>query len=125
MANVESSRTRNHAKEITLKFIECINSGNNMGLMDLQTEDFTFIDLSGEVHIGKDSWENYFTCYPDYRIHVDKLLTSGNGVVVIGRTTGSHAGPEIDESWTIIWVAGIRGDRVAEWRIYTDFYDIK
>ena len=125
MADSESKMIRNGAKDTALRFIECINSGNCKGLMDLQTEDFTFIDLSGDVHIGKDSWENYFISYPDYKIHVDKLITSGSGVAIIGRTTGSYAGPEVDESWTILWTAGIRGGRVAEWRIYTDFYDIK
>ncbi|MFW9870750.1 MAG: nuclear transport factor 2 family protein [Candidatus Thorarchaeota archaeon] len=125
MADEESKFRRSRAKEITLKFIECINSGDCKGLMDLQTDDFMFIDLSGNRHIGKDSWENYFTSYPDYKIHVDKLLTSGSGVAVYGRTTGSHAGPEIDETWKILWTAGIRDDQIAEWRIYTDFYDIK
>ena len=102
MADPASKRIRNGSKGTALRFIECINSGDCKGLMDLQTEDFTFIDFSGDVHIGKDSWENYFTSYPDYKIHVDKLITSGSGVAVIGRTTGSHAGPEVDESWTIL-----------------------
>ncbi|OLS29562.1 MAG: hypothetical protein ThorAB25_15860 [Candidatus Thorarchaeota archaeon AB_25] len=84
MADPASKMIRNGAKGTALKFIECINSGVCKGLMDLQTEDFTFIDLSGDVHIGKDSWENYFTSYPDYKIHVDKLITCGNGVDVIG-----------------------------------------
>ena len=125
MADEESVMKRKRAKETALRFIECINSGDCEGLMDLQTDDFTFIDLNGDAHIGKDSWESYFTSYPDYKIHVDKIITSGSGVAVIGRTKGSHAGPKIDQSWNILWTVGVRDDGIAEWRIYSDFYDIK
>ena len=55
MADPASKMIRNGAKGTVLRFIECINSGVCKGLMGLQTEDFTFIDLSGDVHIGKDS----------------------------------------------------------------------
>ena len=78
MADEESVMKRMSAKETALRFIECINSGDCKGLMDLQTEDFTFIDLNGDIHIGKDSWESYFTSYPDYKIQVDKIITGGN-----------------------------------------------
>jgi ketosteroid isomerase-like protein len=55
MTDPASKIIRDEATETALRFIECINSGDCKGLMDLQTEDFSFIDLSGDVHIGKDS----------------------------------------------------------------------
>ena len=35
------------AKSVTLKFVEVINAGDSEGLIRLQTEDFTLIDMCG------------------------------------------------------------------------------
>jgi ketosteroid isomerase-like protein len=112
-------------KAITLKFIDRINSGDPDGLMALQTDDFTFTSYSEEVYVGKDGWHDYFSSYPKYKIHVEKLITSGNGVAVIGHTTGCHVGPKIEEKWTILWTAQVRNGLIAEWRIYSDIEEIR
>jgi len=101
-------------------FVECINAGNPEALKAHQTEDFAFTDMSGEVTWGRQGWEDYFTSYPDYRIHVERVLICGDGVAIIGRTTGSHIPPEVEEHETVLWTAEIRGELVSEWRIYTD-----
>jgi hypothetical protein len=55
---------------------------------------------------------------------MSKVTHSGNDIAIIGRTTGSHVSPEIEDRETVIWIAKIVDDKVAEWRIYTDFYEI-
>lgn len=112
-------------KSVALKFVEAINAGDPEGLPPLQTEDFTFIDMAGDVERGRQSWPDYFTSYPEYTIHVQKVLRGGNGVAIIGRTTGSHVPPEVEEKWNILWTAEIRDNLVAEWRIYTDIEEAK
>ncbi len=107
-------------KSVALGFVECINTGDPEALKAYQTEDFAFIDMSGEVARGIQGWEDYFTSYPDYRIHVEKILIGGDGVAIIGRTTGSHVLPEVEEHETVLWTAEIQGRLVSEWRIYTD-----
>jgi hypothetical protein len=85
-------------KSTVLKFVECINAGDPEALMAHQTDDFRFIDMSGNVFTGRQGWKDYFASYPDYRIHVDRIVTGGDGVVIIGRTTGSHVAPEVEET---------------------------
>ena len=105
---------------IALKFIECVNSGDSNGLKALQTEDFTFIDVSGNVFTGRDGWEDYFSTYPDYRIHIEKILKGGNSIAIIGKTTGSHIEPKLEVLETVLWVAEVIDDLVSKWRIFSD-----
>ena len=107
-------------KSVALKFVDVINHGDSKALIKLQTEDFTLIDAEGGVFRGRDGWEGYFADYPEYKIHVQKVLTGGSGVAIIGKTTGSQVPPEIEEKETVLWTAEIRDGLVAEWRLYTD-----
>jgi ketosteroid isomerase-like protein len=76
--------------------------------------------MGGDVYRGRDGWHDYFSAYPKYRIHVHRVLTSGNGVAIIGKTTGSHVSPEVETKETVLWTAETRDGLVAEWRIYSD-----
>jgi hypothetical protein len=107
-------------KSVALKFVEAINRGDSKALIKLQTEDFTLVDAEGGVFHGRSGWEDYFSAYPKYKIHVQKILTGGNGVAIIGKTTGSQVPPEIEEKETVLWTAEIRDGLVEEWRLYTD-----
>jgi hypothetical protein len=112
-------------KSIALKFVEVINAGNSEALIKLQTGDFTLIDMGGHTYHGRDDWSDYFSAYPKYKIHVQHILTSGNGVAIIGKTTGSHVPPEVEAKETVLWTAEIRNGLVAEWRIYSDIEEAK
>lgn len=112
-------------RSTALGFVECINAGDPEALKAHQTEDFAFTDMSGEVTRGRQGWEDYFTSYPDYRIHVERVLIGGEGVAIIGRTTGSHVSQEVEEHETVLWTAEIRGGLVSEWRIYTDIKEAR
>jgi hypothetical protein len=107
-------------KSVASKFVEAINNGDSKALIELQTEDFTLIDAEGEIFRGRSGWEGYFADYPEYKIHIQNVLTGGNGVAIIGKTTGSQVPPEIEKKETVLWTAEIRDNLVAEWRLYTD-----
>jgi len=81
---VESMSAKVEAKSVALKFVEVINAGGSKALVRLQTEDFTLIDMEGDVTRGRDGWQSYFSSYPKYKIHVQHVLTSGDGVAIIG-----------------------------------------
>lgn len=112
--------------ERTLKFIECINKGDLNTLQAMLSEDHTFIDASGEVHVGRslmvEGWRSYMNDFPNYLIHVCELYLQESRVIVVGRTTGSHTGQtraeEIRE--TLLWEAEIEGERVRRWQIHED-----
>jgi ketosteroid isomerase-like protein len=112
-------------RRVALEYVSCINAADSAGVAALTAEEFTFTDTQGRVYVFrgeeevKRCWAEYFTPYPDYRIHVHKVLSGGNGVAIIGMTSGSHVAPEIEERETILWVAEMRDGLVAEWRIYS------
>ena len=105
-------------KSVALRFVGVVNAGDSKALIKLQTEDFTLIDMAGDEFRGRDGWQGYFSAYPKYKIHVQHVLMSGNGVAIIGKTTGSHVPPEVEEHEMVLWTAEIRDGLVAEWRIY-------
>ena len=113
------------AKAVALEFVQVINAGDSEGLVKLQTEGFTLIDMGSDIYRGRDGWQGYFSAYPKYGIHVQHVLTSGNGVAIIGKTTGSHVSPEVEAKETVLWTAEIRDGLVAEWRIYSDIEEAK
>ncbi len=46
-------------------------------------------------------------------------------MAIIGKTTGSHVPPEVEEKENVLWTAEIRNGLVAEWRIYSDIEEDK
>ncbi|UCC33226.1 MAG: nuclear transport factor 2 family protein [Candidatus Bathyarchaeota archaeon] len=112
-------------RSVALKFVEVINSANSEALIKLQTEDFTLVDMAGDVFRGRDGWQSYFSAYPKYKIHVQHVLMSGDDVAIIGKTTDSHVPPEVEEHELVLWTAAIRDGLVAEWRIYSDIEEAK
>ena len=114
-----------NAKSVALKFVEVINAGDSEALVKLQTEDFALIDMAGDIYRGRDGWQDYFSAYPKYRIHVQHVLMSGDGVAIIGKTTGSHVPPEVEEHEMVLWIAEIQDGLVAEWRIYSNIEEAK
>jgi ketosteroid isomerase-like protein len=111
---------------IVLRFIECINAGDSEGVAALTAEHYKLTDIPGRVYTFtgkaaiKASWDEYLKAYPDYKIHVHHVLTSGDGVAIVGQTSGSHVSPEIEETETVLWIAELEDGLVTEWRIYSD-----
>jgi uncharacterized protein (TIGR02246 family) len=113
-----------HPDRIALEFVECINNQDLESLVSLMTEGFTMITDRGDREIGrevmKEGFRGYFADYPEYKIHVEKVARSGNDIAIVGKTSGSHIPPRIEERETVIWIARIEDDLVAEWWIFSD-----
>ena len=117
-------------EEVTLRFVERINDRDWKGLVDMMTEDFTFIGPEeGDVVEGRDTmgqgFREYFEEYPEYRIRVSKVTRSAGGVAIVGQTSGSHVPAEIEAKETVVFVATIRDGLVSEWRIFSDMNSLK
>ncbi len=111
-------------EDIALQFVAYINSQDLEGLVSLMSEDFTMTVHKGEPEIGRermtDGFRGYFSDFPDYRIHVEKVARCGNEIALVGKSTGSHVPAEIEEKETVVWIARLEDDVVAEWRIFSD-----
>ncbi|HAL49421.1 MAG: nuclear transport factor 2 family protein [SAR202 cluster bacterium] len=106
---------------IVRAFVDHVNGGNLAGIASLLSDDIVFIDASGNVHRRDKSFmAGYLAQFPEYRIHVHGILLSGNGVAIIGQTTGSHVSPQVEANETIVWAAEVRDGLIAEWRIYAE-----
>jgi hypothetical protein len=74
------------------------------------SEDIIFTDILGRIYQEKGFMAGYLAEFPNYRIHVHKILQGGKGAAIIGKTTGSHVPPGIE----------IQDGLITKWRIYAD-----
>jgi hypothetical protein len=124
-------RAVRESKELTFRFVECINERDSDNLAAMMSDGFKFTDVAGEVFTvesmseKKKFWDDYFRCYPDYRIRIDMMLSSGTDIAFIGKTSHSHVPRWVEVNETLIWYVGIAGGQVSEWRIFcTEGYDL-
>lgn len=112
-------------ERIVKTFVEHINRADLDGIAALTALTYTFTDMEGEVYVIegataiKESWDEYCSAYPEYKILVDHVLRSGDGVAVVGRTTGSHLALEVERDEVVLWIAEIVDGLIAGWRIYS------
>jgi ketosteroid isomerase-like protein len=109
------------AGEVAARFVAAINAHDPAALAALMSEDHRFIDATGAVHGPdemRDGWRQYFATFPDYRIAVEVTTEAGEAVGLFGWASGSHAG----RAWRFpaAWLAIVRGDQLAEWRVFCD-----
>ena len=110
------------------RFIQRINAHDADGIVALCTPGHVFTDSLGHRMIGRaalvPAWKGYFALFPNYHVHVSRLLASGGVVAVFGSAGGTLAGAESDaaSSWSIpaAFRAVIRNGRVAQWQVFAD-----
>ena len=115
--------------EVAAAFVARINAHDVAGLSELMTDDHVFIDALDNRGAGRDAaragWKQYLALVPDYWIRIDTVLAEPGTVALFGRAGGTCAGgiPR-DESgrWEVpaAWLARVRDDRIAIWRVYAD-----
>ncbi len=111
------------------RFVERINVADVEGVARLMTEDHRFVDSLGNVVNGREAmtkcWAAYFGMVPDYRLTADEWLSEGPVVVMVG-TAGGTFSPDgslrPEHRWTTpaCCRALVRGELVAEWRVFAD-----
>jgi hypothetical protein len=109
----KSSRT------IVEEFIKYVNNGDVDKLNSYISDDIVFTDIQGRVYLEPEFMENYLQTYPDYRIHIEHILQGGDGVAVIGFTSGSHVAADIEENEILLWTAQVNKDLITTRRIYS------
>jgi hypothetical protein len=60
--------------------------------------------------------QQFFVAFPDYYNHVDRFLTRGSDVVIVGHSICSEAILE----GAALWKATVRGGLVSLWQVYDD-----
>lgn len=106
-------------RSIVLRFVECVNAGDIDSVDSLTSDDVVFTDIQGRVHQEHGFMEGYLLECPTYRTHVRHALQGGNGVAIVGNTTGSHVPSEIEKHETLVWTAEVDSGLITKWRIYS------
>ncbi|MGV8083621.1 MAG: nuclear transport factor 2 family protein [Coriobacteriia bacterium] len=124
--------------EVVTDFIDRINSGDVPAIIRAMTPDHEFIDSAGSRLRGREAmleaWRAYFRLFPDYRIHVERLISRPGEVVVLGRSSGTlspegaaelagpdGAPPRDDElQGPAIWVGRVCDGLIASWQVFED-----
>ena len=116
-------------REVVLAFVDRISHQDVDGLAGLMTEDHLFVDGGGQEARGREhmrqGWGIYYSWVPDYFIHVEQILVEGHLALLIGKAGGTYRpaqGKTENCRWEIpaAWKAVVRGNKVAEWRVYAD-----
>ncbi len=115
--------------EVAAAFVARINAHDVDGLSELMTDDHVFIDALDNEGSGRNAmragWKQYLALVPDYWIKVETVLQKEGTVALFGKAGGTYAGsiPQGQSGrWEVpaAWLAQVRDDRVAVWRVYTD-----
>jgi hypothetical protein len=104
---------------VVTNFIGYVNQGNIEKVNAYISKDIIFTDIQGRVYAEPEFMENYLKAYPNYKIHIRNVLQGGEGVAIVGYTSGSHVTPEIEEDEVLVWTVELREGLITEWRIYS------
>ena len=109
--------------------MEKINAHDMGGLIAIMTPDHTFIDSLGDKSTRpaiEKGWSEYFDMVPHYRIRTDRLFSEGDTSALVGLAGGTYVMeggvPSPENRWEVpaVWIARIEGQKMTEWRIYSD-----
>jgi len=116
-------------EEVARAFVQAIHAHDMNALMQLMSDDHTFIDSLGNSVRGKETmrkgWEGYFSMVPDYTVSIDEICSMGDIVMIFGSASGTYTTdgkllPENRWKTPAAFRATIQGDKVKEWRVYAD-----
>lgn len=120
-------------KEITLKFVKAINDHNVDEIVNLMSDDHTFIDAYGNMHIGKtgmkEGWKDYYDLFPDFKIEITDIIENDSMIGLFGYASATYKNIK-DESnsnfWRIhaAWKAIIENNKVKHWQVICDYTKI-
>ena len=111
-------------------YISAINRHDISDLGRLMAAKHTFVDSSGNILSGRENmaagWKEYFRMFPDYRIHVERILADKAVVAVFGSAFGTYNGKRgaIAENMIAMpaaWRAWVEDGEVLEWQVYADW----
>ena len=126
---MEMDRSKLAPADIAHEFAGRINRRSPDAIAELMTDDHVFVDSLGEMRSGRErmqiGWAGYFAMFPDYTVEVDRTLSDGHVVVLLGRARATYAPDGVmreENSWELpaAWRSVVRGGLVAEWQVYAD-----
>ncbi|MCI0449695.1 MAG: Type 1 glutamine amidotransferase-like domain-containing protein [Chlorobi bacterium] len=131
-AREEKSEKESHTNDsinIVKEYIKKINEHDVEAIVNMMSEDHTFIDSLGINTNGRENmraaWDTYLTFFPDYTVQIRDIISKNGMVAVFGTAKGTLAtgGRLLDENKFEIpasWTAVVKDGKIAKWRVYAD-----
>jgi ketosteroid isomerase-like protein len=128
----EKSEKQNRTDDsinVVKEYIKRINEHNVDAIVNMMSEDHTFVDSLGINTTGRENmraaWDTYLTFFPDYTVLVKEIISKNGMVAVFGTAKGtlSEGGRLPDENKFEIpasWTAVVKDGKIAKWRVYAD-----
>jgi len=116
-------------EHVVRSFVARVNAHDVAGLVGWMSPRHRFTDSLGASWVGRAvvgrGWQGYFRWFPDYRIHVEAVLSHGTLVGLFGVASGSfHGRPGVGGMdayrQPAAWVARVTRGKVATWSVFTD-----
>lgn len=111
-------------------FVEAINRHDAAAISALMSEDHTFVDSGGTIEFGRETmaagWQDYFRMFPDYEVHIDRLLADESLVAAFGSASGTYNGKrglvaKNKITMPAAWMAVVEDGKIKHWQVYADW----
>jgi ketosteroid isomerase-like protein len=116
-------------EKIIYDFVHAINDHDVEKIYSLMSDDHTFVDAHGNEIKDKDKmkvgWAGYFQWFPDYKIEITDILTTGDLAAAFGFAGGTFKGIKTDKNenyWRLpaSWKIIVSQNKIKLWQVYAD-----
>lgn len=116
-------------RQTALAYIDAINAHDVNGIVSLLSEEFSYTNSAGDTVHGRSymrqEWRRYFDQYPDFEIHVERVIADENGVAVFGSAEGTYATAGADPEsnhWHVraAYMGLSKGGKITVWQSFSD-----
>lgn len=117
------------SSEIVKEYIKLINIHDIERLLDMTSDNASFVDSMGINTTGKyemkKAWEVLLRFFPDYNLIVKDIIAKNGMVAVFGTARGTLAAggrilPENKFEIPASWTATVEKGKITKWRVYAD-----
>lgn len=116
-------------RQTVLAYVDAINAHDVNGIINLMSENFSYTNSAGDTVHGRaymrQEWRKYFDTYPDFEIHVERVIADENGVAVFGSAEGTYATADSDPDanhWHVraAYLGLTQGGKITVWQSFSD-----
>jgi ketosteroid isomerase-like protein len=120
-------------KDIAIRFVKAINDHNVNAIVNLMSEDHTFVDAQNNKAVGKKEmrkgWKGYFELFPDYKLEISDITENESVIGLFGYANATYKNltNKLNSNfWRIpaSWKAIVENNKVKYWQVYCDYSDL-
>ena len=120
-------------KSIVIRFVKAINDHDVNEIVNLMSEDHTFIDAMDNKSVGKkgmkEGWKGYFELFPDYQIKISDIIENGSVIGLFGYVSGTYKNLT-NKLNSNFWrtpaslKAMVENKKIKHWQVYCDYSNL-